>query len=86
MGRRRIWPKNCIMLKKQTLVEDVKRLAKESQSSPAAWITELVEDFIKEHRSNKPFKGELDRFTERHNDFDMGEYEIDPYLLQQVES
>lgn len=85
MSRKRVWPVERITLTKESLVSDVKRLAKESETNPAAWITELVEDFIKEHRSNKPFVGDPDRHTERHDEFDCDEYSLDPYALE-VES
>lgn len=79
MAAHRVENGNFIKLRDQSLVKQVKRLAKESQTEPATWVTEVVENFILEHRSGKPFVGREERHTERHDDFDCGEYEIDLY-------
>lgn len=79
MPAHRVEDGNFIKLRNQKLVNRVKELAKESHTDPATWVTELVENFILEHRSHKPFKGRDDRHTERHDDFDCGEYHVDPY-------
>ncbi len=70
---------NFIKLRNQSLVKQIKQLAKESQTDPATWVTEIVENFILEHRSGRPFAGRDDRHTERHDDFDCDEYHVDPY-------
>lgn len=67
-----------IKLRDQSLVKQIKRLAKESHTNPATWVSEIVNDFIREHRSGR-FIPSADRHTERHDDFDCGEYHVDPY-------
>lgn len=74
-----------IKLRDQSLVKQIKRLAKESHTNPATWVSEIVDDFIREHRSGR-FIAPADRHTERHDDFDCGEYNIDVYGEKEEES
>lgn len=67
-----------IKLRDQSLVKQIKRLAKESHTNPATWVSEIVDDFIRAHRSGR-FIPPVDRHTKRHDDFDCGEYHIDVY-------
>ena len=72
----------AIHLRKQTLIKDINRLAKESHTTPAAWATEMLEDFIREHRSGI-FRPDPDRHTERHDEQTIDEYHLDPYLVEE---
>lgn len=74
-----------IKLRDQSLVKQIKRLAKESHTNPATWVSEIVDDFIRAHRSGR-FIPPVDRHTERHDDFDCGEYHIDVYGEKEGES
>lgn len=52
------------------LAERVKGEAQTSHTTPHAWVRELVEDFIREHRSGK-FTGDPSRHDDRAgSDFD----------------
>lgn len=79
MAAPRVEDGNFIKLRNRAVIAKVKELARESGTSPATWVTELVEDFIREHRSHKPYMGQSDRHTERHDDFDCEEYALDLY-------
>jgi hypothetical protein len=85
MPAHRVENGNFIKLRNQSLVKQVKRLAKESQTDPATWVSEIVDDFIRAHRSGR-FIPPVDRHTERHDDFDRGEYHIDVYGEKEEES
>lgn len=67
-----------IKLRNKSLVKQIQRLARESHTDPATWVSELCENFILEHRCGK-FTPDPDRFTERHDSFDNGEYNCDVY-------
>lgn len=79
MAAHRVENGNFIKLRDQSLVKQVKRLVYESQTDPTTWVTEIVENFILEHRSGRPFVGRDDRHTERYDDFDCEGYHVDPY-------
>jgi len=71
-----------IRLGKQSLVQTIERLAHESHTTPAAWATEVLEDYILEHRSGR-YRPDPDRFTERHDEQTIDEYHLDPYLVEE---
>lgn len=50
------------------LTEKIGRAANESRTTPLQWVTEVLEDFLREHRSGKPPAASDSRFEDRNDD------------------
>lgn len=75
--------KEEIPIRDQTLVRRINELAKQSDVTPQAWVEELLEDWIQEHRMGK-FTPDPDRHTKRSGDKGWSQFE-DIYNTEDVQ-
>lgn len=69
MRKNKAKEREAIAIQDRTLVRRITELAKQSETTPKAWVEELLEDWIRENRSNK-FTPDVDRHTERSQEDD----------------
>lgn len=69
MRKNKAKEREAITIYDRTLVRRITELAKQSGTTPKAWVEELLSDWIQEHRSNQ-FIPDINRHTERSNEDD----------------
>lgn len=69
MRKNKAKPREIIQIYDRTLVRRINEFAKQSETTPKAWVEELLEDWIREHRSNT-FTPDRDRHSARKSEDD----------------
>lgn len=83
MRKNKAKPREVVEIRDRTLVRRINELAKQSDVTSQAWVEELLEDWIQEHRMGK-FTPDPDRHTKRSGDDGWSQFE-DIYNTEDVQ-